>query len=73
MADVRYTSFPGTEDFLPDAIRESASVVRDGTIITGKGAGVVIEFALTIIEAMLGRDAADDVRQRIQYHEDEEK
>lgn len=73
MADVRYTSFPGTGDFLPDAIRVSAPVVRDGTIITGKGAGVVIDFALTVIEAMLGRDAARDVRQRIQYHEDEEK
>lgn len=73
MDGVCYISFPGTESYLPDSTRMPDSVVRDGKIITGKGAGVVVEFALAIIEALLGEDKACDVKHRIQYMKDEEK
>ncbi len=73
MDGVRYISFPGTESYLPHAKRMPDSVVCDGKVITGKGAGVVIEFALAIIEALLGKDKAGDVKHRIQYMKDEEK
>ncbi len=73
MDGVRYISFPGTESYLPHSTRMPDSVVRDGKIITGKGAGVIIEFALAIIEALLGEDKARDVKHRIQYMKDEEK
>jgi 4-methyl-5(b-hydroxyethyl)-thiazole monophosphate biosynthesis len=37
-------------------------VVVDGNLVTGRGAGTAIDFALTLVELLLGRETAQEVR-----------
>ena len=60
------TCFPGFEDALEGAILSDKYVVRDGNIITARGAGVCIEFGLEIVRALKGGDAAESIRKSIQ-------
>ena len=60
------TCFPGYEKELTGAQVSDAYAVRDGKIITGRGAGASVEFALTIVSALCGEDAADGLRKTIQ-------
>lgn len=61
-----YVSFPGTETEIKNGHRQAeAIVVRDGNIITARGAGASYEFSLALIE-MLGGDA-DKISDSIQY------
>lgn len=55
------TCYPGFEQYLDGATFTDERVVRDGNIITAKGMGCAAEFALCIVEALLGKDKADDV------------
>ena len=61
----RVTSFPGALD--PSqfaAVRyEETAVVQDGHIITSRGPGTAMDFALTIIEILAGRAKRDEVEQ----------
>ena len=57
----RATCFPGFEQYLEGAIFTNERVVRDGNIITAKGMGCAAEFALAIIEAILGKERADEI------------
>ena len=59
-----FICFPGFENGLVPA-KEKA--IRDGRFITGKGLGAAVEFSCLIIEALLGKEKADDVKERIQY------
>ncbi|MDD3124131.1 MAG: DJ-1/PfpI family protein [Candidatus Izemoplasmatales bacterium] len=65
--NVHYTSFPGTEKYMPKGIRMNEKAVRDNLIITGIGAGAVYEFAFEIIKALLGECLKDEVSRRILY------
>ena len=60
----RFICFPGFENGLVPA-KEIA--VKDGRFITGKGLGAAVEFSCLIIEALVGKEKADEVRERIQY------
>ena len=57
------TSYPGFLDKmdLPDVEYTGASVESDGPIITSKGPGTAMDFALAIIERLLGRAERDKV------------
>ena len=55
------TCYPGFEEYLDDATFVDERVVRDGNIITAKGMGCAAEFALCIVEALCGKDKADEV------------
>jgi 4-methyl-5(b-hydroxyethyl)-thiazole monophosphate biosynthesis len=61
----RATCFPGFENQLEGATVVDAGVVRDGNIITGRAMGSAHDFALTILEALLGKEAADKMRKTI--------
>jgi 4-methyl-5(b-hydroxyethyl)-thiazole monophosphate biosynthesis len=61
----RATCFPGFEDQLEGATVVDAGVVRDGNIITGRAMGSAHDFALTILEALQGKEAADKMRKTI--------
>jgi 4-methyl-5(b-hydroxyethyl)-thiazole monophosphate biosynthesis len=63
----KITSFPASREELQGHIREYSEerVVVDGDIITSRGAGSSEEFALKLIEILLGASAAEDVRRRI--------
>ncbi len=56
------TCFPGFEGHLKGAILSQRRVVRDGNIITAAGMGVALEFGLALVEALKGKEAAEDLR-----------
>lgn len=59
--------FPGFENELQGRKETADSVVRDGNVITAKGAGCVFPFAHKIISALSSPDTADKVIKEIQY------
>jgi 4-methyl-5(b-hydroxyethyl)-thiazole monophosphate biosynthesis len=55
------TVYPGFEDTLQGATVVELPVVKDGNIITGRGPGFVLNFGLTIVEELQGKNMAKDV------------
>lgn len=54
----RVTCYPGVEARLAGAVMGSGNVVVDGRLITSRGAGTSIEFALEIVRRLAGEDVA---------------
>ena len=62
----RATCYPGCETQMGEAVMvPGAAAVTDGNVITGTSAGCAIPFALQLITALKGKDAADAVAQQI--------
>ena len=61
-----FTSFPGTQDILPNRDPDQA-VVRDGNLITSQGAGTATAFALALVDAICGESVARSIGQSICY------
>ncbi len=60
------TCYPGQIPNMGDAlVVEDAAVVRDGKLITGTSAGTAIPFALALIEALKGPEAAQAIAAQI--------
>ena len=57
------TSYPGFGDEMPSCNYREERVVIDGNIITARGPGVAMEFALTIVEYLL------DSKERVQLED----
>ncbi|WP_455217091.1 DJ-1 family glyoxalase III [Kaarinaea lacus] len=59
----RATSFPGTLEKLnlANTTIESDPVVQDGKVITSRGPGTAMDFALTLIENLSGKDKRQEV------------
>ncbi len=55
------TSYPGALDGQPDIRLSTDSVVRDGTVLTSRGPGTAMDFALALIETLLGEDTRRQV------------
>ena len=53
--------YPGFEEQLTGATLSKNTVVEDGNVITGKGPGVAIPFALKIVETLKGKEITDQV------------
>lgn len=66
LAGKRATCFPGFEKDCTGAKLLDEPAVADGRIITGKGAGAAIDFALTIVEQLKGRGVSDALRAAMQ-------
>ncbi len=60
------TCFPSFEKELINARITGAPAVADGKIITGKGAGATVEFALLAVEKMAGKEISAEVRAALQ-------
>ncbi len=61
------TSFPGVLDRLPGSHRyTNNAVVVDGNIVTSRGPGTAMEFALTLIELLLGKQKRNEVETSLQ-------
>lgn len=56
------TIYPGMEEHLKNAKPSLDNVVVDGRIITSRGPGTAIEFALKIIEILEGKASSDKIR-----------
>lgn len=61
------TCFPGYEKYLTGAFKTDGKAVRDGNIITGKGAGAAAEFGFLILSVLKGQKAADEIKDVMQY------
>ena len=61
------TSYPGFEEKLLGAEICTESVVRDGNLITSRGMGTAIDFALAIIEYLMDKETADKLGGSIIY------
>ena len=65
----RATSYPGSLDALDTTAidyREEA-VVQDGTVITSRGPGTAMAFALTLIENLAGKARREEVAKGLLY------
>lgn len=60
------TCFPGYEEELHAKKVTGGAVCVSGNIITGKGAGVAVEFALKIVEVLYGAEKSAAIRKNIQ-------
>jgi len=64
----RATSFPGflTPVNAPDTTLSEDAVVEDGKVITSRGPGTAMDFALVLIERLEGRSVRQAVEARLQ-------
>lgn len=67
MKGVRFTCYPGYENEITDrgGIHTGSPVVKDGHIITGKGAGCAIQFALAVLEELKGPEISKSIKEQI--------
>jgi 4-methyl-5(b-hydroxyethyl)-thiazole monophosphate biosynthesis len=63
LAGRRATSYPGFE--LPSASYVNENVVTDGNLVTSRGVGTALEFALTLVERLVDAETAAQLRQRM--------
>ena len=64
----RAVCYPGCEKELRGAkLVPDAGVVRDGTVITARGAGAAFPFGLALLEAISGKEKADEVASAMQF------
>lgn len=63
LAGKRVTSYPGFVDKmqLPGVTYLSDAVVQDGKVITSRGPGTAMDFALHLVEVLAGRVRRDEV------------
>lgn len=64
-------AYPSFEEKLTGAEVVREEVVRDGNVITSRGMGTAIPFALALIEALMGQECAEKVKQDIIYKDGE--
>ena len=63
----RATSYPSFESHLEGARVTHASAETDGNVITGRGMGCSIPFALAVVEYLAGKAEADRVAESVVY------
>ena len=66
-------AYPSFEDGLncAEIVKEPAAV--DGHIVTGRGMGAAIPFALKLTEILWGKEKADEIAGSIVYRRNREK
>jgi 4-methyl-5(b-hydroxyethyl)-thiazole monophosphate biosynthesis len=63
LAGRRATSYPGEE--LPSARTSEERVVEDGPIVTSRGPGTAIDFAVALVARLVGAARAKTVREKM--------
>lgn len=63
---IKATCFPGFEKDLEGALISKKSVEFDKNIITAKGAGAALDFALKLVAVLYGSEKAEKIRVEIQ-------
>ena len=57
--------YPGFEGELQGATISGAKIVKDGLVHTAQGAGVAVDFALTLVAELKGKEVADQLAKAI--------
>lgn len=60
------TSFPGALDAFPRVVQQRTAVVEDGKLITSRGPGTAMDFALTLVERLADTTKRNDVEAGLQ-------
>ncbi|MDP2265737.1 MAG: DJ-1/PfpI family protein, partial [Thiobacillus sp.] len=55
------TSYPGFLDAIPGVMLSTAAVVQDGKVLTSRGPGTAMDFALALIEVLSGAEKRQQV------------
>lgn len=63
----RATCYPGFEGELGEAQYTAALVEEDGPFLTGKGPGAAFALGYAIVERLVGRDVADQLKAGMMY------
>ena len=61
------TVYPDFNNKMGNTVVTGRNVTVDGNVITGKGLGVTIPFALELVTRLINKEKADSVRQAICY------
>lgn len=61
----RMTSYPGFDRYLTGAEYLEDRVVVDGRLVTSRGPGTALEFALTLVSLLRGNDVEKQLEQRM--------
>ena len=59
------TCYPGSLDGYPQLNIQSSAIEIDGQIITSRGPGTAMDFALTLIEQLEGQAKRDEIEQQL--------
>ncbi|MFW6027139.1 MAG: DJ-1 family glyoxalase III [Candidatus Woesearchaeota archaeon] len=60
------TSYPGFNEEMPSCLyQQEERVVVDDNIITGRGPGVALEFAITLVEYLIGNKEAVELKEKM--------
>ena len=59
--DKHATSYPGALDAYPKVKLKSAAIAEDGKLITSRGPGTAMDFALTLVEKLAGKAKRQEV------------
>ncbi len=62
-----FTCYPGMEYEIEDGLFKREPVVRDDVFVTGEAMGSSFEFGFKLAELVMGKDAADTVKDAICY------
>lgn len=59
------TCYPGCVDWTqyPAVVPSTDAVVQDGNVITSRGPGTAMDFALTLVQVLCGKEVRDNVEQ----------
>ncbi len=63
------TIYPGMEEYLKGAVPTEGEVVKSKNLITSKGPGTAMEFALTLIEVLRGTVKSAEIRKDLVYRQ----
>jgi protein deglycase len=56
LKDKQATSYPGALDGVPGVSVSTAAVVQDGKVLTSRGPGTAMDFALALVETLTGAE-----------------
>ena len=63
------TIYPGREAELTGAVPAAGNVVKSGQLITSKGPGTAMDFALALIEVLQGEEKAREIKEELIYRQ----
>jgi putative intracellular protease/amidase len=61
----KVTSYPAERQHFTSGVYSEAKVVTDNNIITSRGVGTAIDFALTLVENICGSDKRKIIAEKI--------
>ena len=69
ISGVKLTSYPSIEQDLSGSQYLSSRVVVDGNLVTSRGPGTAMDFALKLVELLLGKKQSEQVSQALLAHQ----